>query len=95
MSALVIVDVSVQDRPEYEQYKKLTPASIAAFDGKFLVRGGTVTPLEGAWNPERIVVLEFPTVERANSWWHSEMYAVAKAIRHKAAKTKMIIVESL
>ncbi len=93
MSAYVLVEVSIQDQQEYEAYKKLTPAAIAAYNGKFIVRGGKSTTLEGDWNPERIVILEFPNVERANEWWHSDLYGIAKSIRQKAAKTKMIIVE--
>ena len=93
MPAYIIVEVSINDHQEYEKYKKLTPAAIAAFNGKFVVRGGKTITLEGDWKPERIVVLEFPTVERANEWWHSELYSEAKLIRHRAAKTRMIIVE--
>ena len=93
MSAYVIVEVSIHDQKDYEEYKKLTPAAISAFDGKFIVRGGTTYTLEGDWKPERIVVLEFPSVDRANEWWHSDIYTKAKIIRQRAAKTKMIIVE--
>ena len=93
MPAYVIVDVSIHDHKEYEEYKKLTPAAIAAFNGKFLVRGGPTFTLEGDWKPERIVVLEFPTVERAREWWHSEIYTEAKLIRQRTANTRMIIVE--
>jgi uncharacterized protein (DUF1330 family) len=95
MPAYVIVDVSIEDQKEYEEYKKLTPATIAAFDGKFVVRGGQTLTLEGDWKPGRIVVLEFPTVDRANEWWNSETYSEAKAIRQRAATTKMIIVEGV
>jgi len=93
MPAYVIVEVSVHDHKNYEEYKKLTPASIAAFNGRFVVRGGQTTTLEGDWKPERIVVLEFPSVERAREWWNSDLYTEAKVIRQKAANTKMIIVE--
>ena len=93
MAALVIVDVSIQDHEGYEEYKKLTQAAVAAYDGKFVVRGGQITTLEGDWQPERIVVLEFPTVERAKEWWNSEIYSKAKVIRHRTAKTKMIVVQ--
>jgi uncharacterized protein (DUF1330 family) len=95
MSAYVIVEVSIQNHSEYEEYKKLTPAAIAAFNGRFVVRGGQTTTLEGDWNPERIVILEFPTIQRANEWWNSELYNKAKEIRQRAAKTKMIIVEGV
>jgi uncharacterized protein (DUF1330 family) len=93
MPAYVIVEVEIHDNREYEEYKKLTPAAIAAFNGKFIVRGGKTVTLEGNWNPERIVVLEFPTVQRANEWWNSELYSSAKIVRQRASKTKMIIVE--
>ena len=95
MSAYVIVEISITDPEQYEAYKKLTPASIAAFDGKFIVRGGKTIAMEGDWQPERIVVLEFPSVGRAQQWWHSEQYEKAKEIRHRSASTRMIIVEGL
>jgi uncharacterized protein (DUF1330 family) len=93
MPAYIIVDVSISDHEEYEEYKKLTPAAISDYDGKFIVRGGHTETLEGNWNPERIVVLEFPTFERAKEWWNSDVYSAAKAIRHRSAKTKMIVTE--
>ena len=95
MPAYVIVDVKINNHEDYEEYKKLTPASITAYDGKFIVRGGKTETLEGDWDPERIVVLEFPTVERAKEWWTSEMYAPAKQIRQRTASTQMIVVEGL
>lgn len=93
MPAFVIVDVSIHNHEEYEEYKKLTPAAIAAYDGKFVVRGGKTESLEGGWEPGRMVVLEFPSVERAKQWWISEEYSKAKVIRQRAATTKMLVVE--
>ncbi len=93
MPAYIIVEVDVHHLSDYEEYKKLTPASIAAFGGKFIVRGGNTQTLEGDWNPQRIVVVEFPTVERANEWWSSPEYAPAKEIRQRTATSKMIVVE--
>ncbi|MFN2438419.1 MAG: DUF1330 domain-containing protein [Chitinophagaceae bacterium] len=93
MPAYVIVEVNIHDPKGYEEYKKLTPASIAAYGGKFLVRGGKTETIEGDWTPERIVVVEFPDVEVAKKWWSSPEYAPAKNIRHNTAKTKMILVE--
>jgi uncharacterized protein (DUF1330 family) len=95
MPAYVIVEVDVHNSQEYEEYKLLTPASIAAYDGKFIVRGGSTQTLEGEWQPGRMVVLEFPSVERAKEWWASEEYAPAKEIRHRNATTKMIVVEGV
>ena len=93
MAAYIIVDIEIHDLEAYEGYKKLTPASIAAYEGKFIVRGGNKETLEGNWQPQRIVVLEFPTVKQAKDWWASTEYAPAKEIRQRSAKTKMILVE--
>jgi uncharacterized protein (DUF1330 family) len=95
MPAYIIVDVDIHDPEMYEGYKKLTPASIAAFDGRFIVRGGAAETLEGNWPAGRIVVVEFPSVERAREWWSSENYAPAKAIRQSASTTKMLLVEGV
>ena len=95
MPAYIIVDVQIEDPKEYEEYKMLTPVSIAAYGGKFVVRGGVTETLEGDWSPGRIVVLEFPDMLIAKQWWSSDQYAVARAIRHRTAKTKMILVEGI
>ncbi len=93
MPAYIIVEIEIHDPETYEEYKKLTPISLAAYGGKFIVRGGKTETLEGEWQPQRIVVLEFPTVERAKEWWASEEYAPAKNLRQRTAHTKMIVVE--
>ncbi|HSN07741.1 MAG TPA: DUF1330 domain-containing protein [Hanamia sp.] len=93
MKAYVIVEITIHDQELYDEYKKLTPATIAAYDGKFIVRGGKTESLEGDWDPQRLVILEFPSVARAKEWWNSEEYSKAKAIRQRAATTKMLVVE--
>jgi len=93
MKAYIIVDVKVTDPARYEDYKKLTPGSLVPFEGKFIVRGGETEPLEGSWKPGRIVILEFPSKEKAKAWWSSEGYAPAKALRQSASITQMIMVE--
>ena len=93
MKAYVIVDVRIEDPARYEDYKKLTPGSLIPYEGKFVVRGGRAETLEGSWKPGRIVVLEFPSMEKAKAWWSSEGYAPAKALRQSASTTEMIVVE--
>jgi uncharacterized protein (DUF1330 family) len=95
MAAYVIVDVTILDHDEYETYKKLTPASIAAYNGKFIARGGQTEVLEGNWQPGRVVLIEFPTAAIAKAWWSSEEYSTAKAIRLRTAETNMIVVEGI
>lgn len=93
MAAYIIVEVDIHNPAEYEDYKKLTPGSLVPYDGRFIVRGGAAENLEGDWQPKRIVVLEFPSVERAKEWWASSEYAPAKALRQRTSTTRMIVVE--
>jgi uncharacterized protein (DUF1330 family) len=93
MKAYILVDVTITDPSRYEDYKKLTPASLEPFGGKFIVRGGSSETLEGEWPSGRIVVIEFPSKAAAKEWWSSPGYAPAKAIRQSASKTKMLVVE--
>lgn len=93
MAAYVIVEVTVTDAKLFEEYRKLVPATVEKYGGRYAVRGGTVESKEGGWNPARIVVLEFPTMEQARKWYHSPEYAPALALRHKAASAKLILVE--
>jgi uncharacterized protein (DUF1330 family) len=95
MPVYVIVEIEIHDPQAYEGYKKLTPASIAAYEGKFIVRGAKSESLEGDWQPQRIVVLQFPSVARAKEWWASPEYAPAKKIRQAAARTKMMVIEGI
>jgi uncharacterized protein (DUF1330 family) len=93
MPAYVLVELSIYDQELYDEYKKLTPDTIRAYGGRFVVRGGPAEHLEGEWYPERIVLLEFPSKEKAREWWHSDEYTRARLIRQRAAYTKMIILE--
>lgn len=95
MAAYVVVEIEVKDAQRYERYKQLAPPSIAKFGGKYLARGGTTETLEGSWSPKRLVILEFPTLERAREWWGSEEYAEAKGLRQACAATKMVLLEGL
>ena len=73
----------------------MVPPSLAAYGGRFLVRGGKVETLEGNWAPRRFVIVKFPSLEKAKAWWNSAEYADAKALRQATAKTQMIMVEGV
>jgi uncharacterized protein (DUF1330 family) len=92
MAAYVVVEIEVTDPVRYEEYKKLAEASVVAFGGRYLVRGGRVEALEGDWHPARFVMLEFPSVERAREWWSSEAYRPGKELRRATARSRMILV---
>jgi uncharacterized protein (DUF1330 family) len=95
MTAYVIVDIEVTDPAGYEEYRKLAAPAVVAYGGRFLVRGGTTTTLEGDWRPKRLVVLEFPSVQRAQAWWTSDAYRAARAIRERTAATNLIVAEGI
>jgi uncharacterized protein (DUF1330 family) len=80
MPAYIIVDVTILNKDEYEGYKKLTPGSLTAFGGKFIVRGGSTECLEGDWHPERIVILKTGGVLRST---HQQKKYVSEMLKQK------------
>lgn len=93
MAGYVIAEVEIHDPVRYEDYRKLVPATIAQYGGKYLARGGAIDVKEGDWQPRRMVVLEFASADQARKWYHSPEYSAAAAIRHQAATSKVLIVE--
>ena len=93
MAAYVIVQVNVTDAEKYEAYKKLTPASIEKYGGRFLVRGGAQENLEGTLEYSRIVLVEFPDVDRAKQWYNSPEYQRAKTLRAGSSTGVFTVVE--
>ena len=95
MPAYVLNDMEITDPALFEEYKKLSPATVAQYGGRFLARGGRTETLEGDWSPKRLVILEFPSVEQARAWADSPEYAPAKRLRQRAAKSNLIVVEGV
>ena len=93
MVAYVINDMEVTDPALLEEYKKLSPATVAQYGGRFLARGGRTETLEGKWSPHRLVILEFPSYEQAKAWADSPEYAPAKALRRKASNSNIVLVQ--
>lgn len=93
MPAYVLNDMEITDPALFEEYKKLTPATVAQYGGRFLARGGRTETLEGDWSPKRLVIIEFPSVEQAKAWADSNEYAPAKRLRQMASKSNLIVVE--
>ena len=95
MSAYFIVDIDIHDAAGLEEYRKQVPATITKYGGRFIVRGGKVEQLEGEWQPKRLVLLEFPSVEQVRRWYDSEEYRPLKAMRLKASNSNLILVEGV
>ncbi len=93
MSAYVIVDIEVHNPEAYQEYlAKITP-TVYANKGKYLVRGANSQVISGDWQPKRMVMMEFPSLEVAQYWATSDAYADIHAIRNANANANMVIVE--
>lgn len=95
MAGYVIADVQVTDEALFDEYRKLVPGTVAAYGGNYLVRGGESDVREGDWTPNRTVVLEFDSVERAREWYDSPEYAAPKRMRIKSTNSSVIIVDGV
>ncbi|SRR5258706_12554984 len=92
-SAYIIANVRVTDPVQYEDYKKFSTIAMQAHGARVRVRGGAVQVLEGDWQPDRVVVLEFPSVEQARRFYDSPEYRRARRAREGAAVMRMVLVE--
>ena len=93
MAGYIIAHVNVTNPDKYKNYTALTPAAVAAYDGEFIVRGGPTETVEGPEETRRVVVIRFPTLERANEFWRSTEYQTAKIERAGAAEMQAVVVE--
>lgn len=93
MAAYLVVDIDIKDMEGMREYRESVPQTIHKYGGRYLVRAGRWETLEGNWQPKRLVVLEFPSVEQAKQWYDSEEYQELKAKRQAASRSNMILVE--
>ena len=95
MAAYVLANVTIKEPVRYEDYRRLVTPTLEKYGGRFIVRGGPVEVLEGAWRPGRLVIIEFPTAEQARTWWSSPEYTEAKLIRQATSEGTLLIVEGV
>ncbi len=95
MPAYIIARVEVTDASRYQEYTKLTPAAIARYGGAFIVRGGKTVTLEGEPETRRLVVIEFPSLDRAQAFYDSPEYRAARQVRAGAAISQFLAVEGV
>ncbi len=93
MAGYFILDTKIHDPEIYATYVKAGSPSVAQYGGKYLVRGGRVERVEGSWQPERLIVIEFPTFEQAKKWYNSPEYQAALPDRVRSAISQAIIIE--
>ncbi len=95
MAGYIVADIEITDPDEYQKYAQQTAATIERYGGKFLVRGGRSETLEGDWKTKRLVILEFPSVEQAKTWYDSPEYSAITGIRHRSAISNMLLVHGV
>lgn len=93
MAAYLVVDIKVTEPQQFQKYRELAQLAVAKYQGRYLVRGGKSITLEGDWQPERLVIVEFPSVEQARLFYDSPEYLAARAARAGAADFDMLLAE--
>ncbi|MDB5074506.1 MAG: hypothetical protein JWO42_685 [Chloroflexi bacterium] len=95
MAGYVVADLRVTDPAAFETYRRQVGATVELYGGRFLVRGGNPLSLEGGWQPERFVIIEFETVDRARAWYDSPEYSSLLKLRQSASEGGVIIVDGV
>lgn len=93
--AYLIVEVETTDPELMAKYREGTPAAIARHGGRFIVRGGACQTMEGDWTPQRVVVIEFPSVQKAKDFYACPHYKPLLDMRLKAGRSRMILAEGV
>jgi uncharacterized protein (DUF1330 family) len=91
--AFYIAEFEVTDSEGIKPYAARVASTFEPFGGRFIVRGGKVSPLEGEAPKGRIVVIAFDSVEKAQAWYDSPAYRDLRPIRQKSGKSRTFIVE--
>ena len=95
MSAYVVADIEITDPAGFEKYRDGVASLVEQFGGRYLVRGGEHEVREGDWQPKRIVILEFPTMEKAKLFYDGPEYADLKAMCIAATNSNLVVVEGV
>ena len=95
MPAYLIANVDIKDNDKFKDYMKATPPVIKQFGGKFLVRGGDFEICEGGWNPKRLVLVEFESMQKAKQFYNSPEYQEIIDLRQSSAYTEWVFVDGI
>jgi uncharacterized protein (DUF1330 family) len=95
MAAYFISDASVKNVEALGMFRARAAASISRYGGRYLARAGFVEPVEGTWTPSATIIIEFPDLERARTWYRAAEYASALSVRDDAISRHMILVEGM
>jgi uncharacterized protein (DUF1330 family) len=91
----MIVEIAIKDRELYSKYIERVANVVERHGGRYLVRGGTVTPMSGNWAPERIILIEFDTMDDWRKCFTLPEYREIAPFRETSTDTKAIVVEGV
>jgi uncharacterized protein (DUF1330 family) len=89
----MIVDITVKNESLYSEYIAKVPKIIEEYGGRYLVRGGEITPITSNWNPQRVIIIEFDSKEQLQRCFSSQEYLEISPLREQSTVGKSIIVE--
>lgn len=95
MSAYVIFDVDIRDPARYKDFMDGVKPALDQAGARYLVRGGAHKVYEGEWEPRRIVLLEFPSVEAWEEFYNGATYRGLKDIRDACSSARLVSVVGL
>ena len=93
MPAYLVARIDVRDAAGFDAYREAVTPVIAAHGGRYLVRGGEMDVLEGPPPPGRLVVVEFPTMGAARTFYASGDYAPVLKLRTGSTVSEVVLVE--
>ena len=95
MTAYLIAVETILDEVMFAEYRKQVVATVEAFGGRFIARGGKLTVLEGQWPHPRTVIIEFPARDSAEAWYKSAEYQKIIGLRLKSTSGSLVIVDGV
>ena len=93
MPAYFVIGLDIHDEAGFDEYARAVFGLLPKFGARYLVRRQPVEVLEGAWQPQRLTLVEFPTKARAKEFYASPEFREIMAIRHRSARTNLVLVE--
>jgi uncharacterized protein (DUF1330 family) len=92
---MIVETREVKDKEKYSEYIRKVPQTIEKFAGKYLARGGEVSVVSGDWSPERLIIVEFASMDKFQAWFNSSEYRLIAPLREESAITNAIVIEGL
>ncbi len=94
--AYIIADIKISDMEKFKNYMAAAPGAVSAGGGEYIARGGKFEALEGSWQPNRLTLLKFESLDKARAFYNSEKYQAAKAQREGSTEYfNMVVVEGV